>query len=344
MFKNKKILIAGGTGYIGSHIAVELIKKDYDIFLIDNLVNSDIETLDRVEKITGIRPSFKNIDLADEEQVDKFFKANHNFDLAIDFAALKAAGESVNKPLEYHDNNVNSLKYLLKAMKNYKINNLIYPSSACVYGDPKSLPVTEKTQIRKATNPYGETKIIAERLIKEASDREADFKAIVFRFFNAAGAHDSGLLGELPIGAPNNLIPFVSQTAAGVRNELKIFGNDYNTEDGYAIRDYIHVVDLARAHVAAVEKIFSGKMENNFAIYNLGMGKGHSVKEVVDAFEKVNGVKVKNKVVGRRSGDIAGIYADSSLASKELGWKAEKNLEDIVASAWKWEKNLRSIK
>ncbi len=341
--KSKKILIAGGTGYIGSHIAVILIERGYQVFIIDNLINSDIETLDRIEKITGVKSDFENIDLADKKQVDKFFKAHHSFDAVIDFAALKAAGESVNMSKEYHDNNVNSIVYLLDAMKEYKINNLIYPSSACVYGDPDSLPVREDMEIKKANTPYGETKIIAERLIKKVCIDNSDFASIVFRFFNAAGAHDTGLLGELPKGVPSNLIPFVSQTAAGIRDELKIFGNDYDTDDGYSVRDYIHVVDLARAHVIAVEKLLGANVDKNFEIYNLGVGRGYSVKEVVDTFERVNKIKINSKIVDRRSGDIAEIYADSSLANKELGWKAEKNLEDIVSSAWKWEKHLRGI-
>jgi UDP-glucose 4-epimerase len=340
----KKILIAGGTGYIGSHIAVILIEKGYKVFIVDNLVNSDIETLDRIEKITGIKPDFENINLADKNQVDRFFKAHNDFDAVIDFAALKAVGESINMSDEYHHNNVDSIKYLLEEMRKYKISNFIYPSSACVYGDPDSLLVNENMKIKKAISPYGETKIIAEKLIKEVCEDNSDFSSIVFRFFNAAGAHDSGLLGELPVGAPNNLIPFVSQVAAGIRDELKIFGNDYDTKDGYPVRDYIHVVDLARAHVMAVEKLLNETQEKNYAIYNLGVGEGYSVKDVLEAFEKVNNIKIKNTVVDRRPGDIAEICADSSLANKELGWKAEKSLEDIVSSAWKWEKNLRDMK
>lgn len=337
-----KILVTGGAGYIGSHTAVELQKQGFEVVIIDNLSNSKIETLDGIEKITGKRPGFAKFDLGDEKKLDKFFKKHPGIKAVIHFASLKTVGESVAKPLKYYRNNLLSLINLLEAMAKYKVADFVFSSSCVVYGQPDKLPVTENSPVKKATCPYGNIKKISEDIIGDVVLADKSFKAIVFRYFNAIGAHESALIGELPIGVPNNLIPFVTQTAIGKRKELKIFGDDYNTPDGTCVRDYIHVVDLAKAHIMAVRRLLEKKSKLNYKIFNLGAGRGYSVMEIVKTFEKVSGQKLNYKIVGRRAGDIEKIYADSSLANKVLGWKAERNLEEMLSSAWEWEKHLKS--
>jgi len=338
-----KILLTGGAGYIGSHIAVELLEKKYQVVIIDNFSNSTPETIDRIEKITGRRPEFYKIDLCDLDELKKFFVEQNDIDSVIHLAGFKAVGESVKKPLDYYRNNLLSLENLLICVLDKKIKSLIFSSSASVYGEPEKLPVNEATPIKQPMNPYGNTKKIAEEILKDVVKANSEFNCIALRYFNAAGAHDSGLIGELPQGAPENLIPFITQTGAGARDELKVFGNDYNTPDGTCIRDYIHVVDLAKAHVRALERLSGGKNKNNFEVFNIGTGKGASVMEAIKAFEKASGQKLKYKIVARRPGDPDTVFTDTDLAKKELGWQAEKNLDEILKSAWNWEKNLRNI-
>ncbi len=336
----KKILVTGGTGYIGSHTAVELINQGYQVVIIDNLVNSKKETLDRIEKITGVRPEFFEFDLCDQEKVNDFFE-NNRVDAVIHFAAYKAVGESVDKPLEYYRNNLVSLLNILEAMKKYKTKNLVFSSSCTVYGEPDILPVTEESPIKKANSPYGNTKQISEEIIRDTVNANKNLKAIALRYFNPIGAHDSALIGEMPIGTPNCLVPYITQTAIGVRECLSVYGSNYDTPDGTCIRDYLHVVDLAEAHIRAVERMINDESKNNFEYFNLGTGRGVSVKEVIDTFVKVSGEKLNYKIVDRRAGDVEKVYADPSLAEKELKWKAKKSLKEMLDSAWKWEKYYR---
>lgn len=334
-----KILVTGGTGYIGSHTVVELQQKGFEVIIIDNLSNSYIDVVDSIEKITGIRPGFENIDLTNEEKTLNFFR--HNSDLAgiIHFAAFKAVGESMEKPLEYYSNNLQSLINVLKGMEENNIKNIVFSSSCTVYGQPDDLPVTENAPIKKAWSPYGNTKQIAEDIINSVCEL-SDIKGILLRYFNPIGAHESALIGELPIGVPNNLIPFITQTAIGIRNELSVFGDDYNTPDGTAIRDYIHVVDLANAHVIAVERMVSEKCKSVVEVFNLGTGNGFSVLEVIQSFEKVAEQRLNYKIVPKRSGDIEQVWADTTYANEELGWKVQKSLDEMMLSAWVWEKTL----
>ena len=338
----KKILVTGGTGYIGSHTVVELQAQGFECLIVDNLSNSRIETLEGIEKISGKRPEFVKLDLRDKKSVFEFFAGNKDIEAVIHFAAAKAVGESVTDPLKYYENNVVSTVNLLQAMQENKINNIIFSSTAAVYGKPEEMPVSEETPIQEACSPYGNAKIIVEEIIRDVAVSDKNFKSILLRYFNAAGAHDSGLVGEVPSGIPANLIPFITQTAIGARDELKVFGNDYDTKDGYGVRDYIHVVDLAKAHVASLQRMISGDIEKNLEIYNLGTGQGNSVKEVIDLFEKISGTKLKYSVTDRRTGDIAEIYAKTDLANEKLNWKAEKNIKDMLRSAWEWEKALRA--
>ena len=339
-----KILLTGGAGYIGSHLAVELLENNYEVIIIDNLSNSTPETIDRIKKITGKRPEFYKIDLCDLNKLKKFFAGQNKIDAVVHLAGFKAVGESVKKPLAYYRNNLLSLENLLVCVLEKKIKNLIFSSSAAVYGEPEKLPLKETSPIKRPSNPYGNTKKIAEEILKDVAGADDKFNCIALRYFNAAGAHDSGLIGELPKGAPENLIPFITQTAAGLRGELKVFGDDYKTPDGTCIRDYIHVEDLAKAHLKALSRLIAGKNKNNFEVFNIGTGKGASVMEAIKAFEKASGQKLKYKIVGRRPGDPDAVFTDTSLAKKELGWQAEKNLDEIMASAWQWKKNLRGIK
>ncbi len=335
-----KILVTGGAGYIGSHTVVELQQKGYDVVIIDNLSNSTKEVIYSIEKISGKLPEFHQFDLCDENLIGKFFSNNNDIDGIIHFAAFKAVGESVEQPLKYYHNNLTSLINLLKYMNEVQIKNLVFSSSCTVYGQPDMLPVKEDAPFKKAFSPYGHTKQICEQIIECASSVH-NIKAILLRYFNPIGAHDSSLIGELPLGIPNNLLPFITQTAIGKRDYLKVFGNDYDTPDGTCIRDYIHVVDIAKAHVVALERLQNNKTNSSCEVFNLGTGKGFSVLEVIKSFEKVTGVKLNYKFVDRRHGDIEKVWADTTFANKVLGWKAEKGLDEMTLSAWNWEKKLK---
>lgn len=340
----KQILVTGGTGYIGSHTAVELQNAGFEVIIIDNLSNSSLEVLDGIEKITGIRPAFEQFDLVDLDKVDAFFIKYPKIEAIIHFAASKAVGESVEKPLLYYRNNVVSLINLMECQIKYGVSNIVFSSSCTVYGQPDVLPVTESTPRKDAESPYGNTKRVNEDILNDTIAANQQIKGIALRYFNPVGAHPSALIGELPLGIPANLIPFVTQTAAGLRNELKVFGNDYETIDGSAVRDYINVVDLAKAHVIAVNRLLENKNKTSYEVFNLGTGDGVSVLQIVNAFEKVTGVKLNYKIVDRRAGDIEKIWADTTLANVELGWKAERGLEETLLSSWNWEKKLRGIK
>jgi len=334
----KRILVTGGLGFIGSHTVVELQNEGFEVVIIDNLSNTTIEVLANITSITHKKPTFFNIDLKDKFAVTNFFK-NNNVDGIIHFAAYKAVGESVHKPLAYYENNIGSLIYILQEMQVNKINNFIFSSSCTVYGQADELPITENAPIKPAESPYGNTKQIGEEIIKDATN-VSDLNAIALRYFNPIGAHESAKIGELPIGVPENLIPYVVQTAAGIRKELSVFGSNYNTPDGTAVRDYIHVVDLAKAHIIALKRLLENNNKSSYETFNLGTGKGNSVLEVLNSFEKVTGIKVNYKLVDRRAGDITAAYADTTLANRELGWKAELSLDDALLSAWKWQQTL----
>ncbi len=336
-----KILVTGGTGYIGSHTVVELQNKCYDVIIADNLSNSYAYVVDKIELITGKRPLFVKIDLSDKSETAEFFNKHSDISGIIHFAAYKAVGESMDNPLMYYRNNLDSTINVLEGMKDHNIRNLVFSSSCTVYGQPDELPVKETSPVKDAWSPYGNTKQIAEQIIKFVTLKH-QIKSIALRYFNPIGAHHSALIGELPIGVPNNLVPFITQTAVGKRKLLKVFGSDYNTPDGTPIRDYIHVVDLAEAHVIAIDRMISGKSKQNFEIFNLGTGNGFSVLEVINSFEKVTGQKLNYEITGRRPGDIEKVWADTSCANLELGWKAKHNLDDMISSAWKWELNLKS--
>lgn len=336
---NNKILVTGGTGYIGSHTVVELQQGGFEVVVIDNLSNSTARIIDQIGRITGKKPRFYEMDLCNEAALRVFFRENRDLAGIIHFAAYKAVGESVEFPLKYYHNNLVSLMLLLKYMEDFKVPNLVFSSSCTVYGQPEELPVTERAPVKRAFSPYGNTKQISEEIIEDTVNTSI-LRAISLRYFNPIGAHESGLIGELPIGIPNNLVPFITQTAIGKREKLRVFGDDYDTPDGTAIRDYIHVVDLARAHVVAVERLLSDKNEQDYEVFNLGTGKGTSVMEAILAFEKITGMKLNLEITGRRSGDVPRVWADTTLANLKLGWKAEKGLEEMMASAWQWEKNL----
>ena len=331
----KKILVTGGLGFIGSHTVVELQQAGYEVVIIDNLYNSKIEVLDRIISITGIKPSYFNIDLRNKIAVKDFFNTN-KVDGIIHFAASKAVGESVKNPLLYYENNISTLVYLLKEMKEHQLSNFIFSSSCTVYGQADELPITENAPVKPAESPYGNTKQIGEEIIKE-SCKANGLKAIALRYFNPIGAHETAIIGELPLGVPQNLIPFVTQTAAGIRKELSVFGDDYPTKDGTAVRDYIHVVDLAKAHIAALERLLNNGNKKDFEVFNVGTGTGSSVLEVIKAFEKVSNTTLNYKIVARREGDITSAYADTTLAKVELGWETEKTLEQALLAAWKWQ-------
>ncbi len=339
----KKIIVTGGTGYIGSHTVVELIESDFEVVILDNLSNSNIDVLDGIKKITGIKPEFYKIDLANPSETDKIFDVIKKADGIIHFAAYKAVGESVKYPLKYYKNNLNSLINILENLQKYSVTNLIFSSSCTVYGQPEHLPVTEQSPVIKADSPYGNTKQISEEIINDIIRSTKNINAISLRYFNPIGAHNSSEIGELPIGIPDNLVPYITQTAAGIREELKIFGNDYNTPDGTAIRDYIHVTDLAKAHITALNRLLNKKNKKKSEVFNLGTGRGNSVLEVVNTFEKVTGVKLNYKIVDRRPGDIEKIWANADYAKKELGWQTNKTLGDALLSAWNREKKYRGI-
>ena len=336
------ILVTGGTGFIGSHTSVELIQAGYDVVIVDNLSNSKVEVLDGIEQITGVRPAFEQVDLRDAEATENVFKKYPSISGIIHFAASKAVGESVEKPLLYYRNNIVSLVNLLECMPKYDVKGIIFSSSCTVYGQPtkENLPVTEEAPIQKALSPYGNTKQINEEIIHDYIHSGANVKAVILRYFNPRGAHPSALIGELPNGVPMNLIPFVTQTAIGVRKELKIFGNDYDTPDGTCIRDYIYVVDLAKAHVKAMQRVLDEDTEA-VEVFNIGTGNGVSTLEVVEGFEKATGVKVNWTYAPRREGDIEKVWGNVDKANKVLGWKADTPLEDVLRSAWKWQLKLR---
>ncbi|MFI3316722.1 MAG: UDP-glucose 4-epimerase GalE [Rikenellaceae bacterium] len=337
------VLVAGGAGYIGSHTAVELIEAGYNVVIADNLSNSEIAAVEGVRRITGVDVPFIEVDCCDAAAFERVFQ-EYEFNSAIHFAASKAVGESVSKPLEYYHNNLTSLMNLIDLMRRYNRPNIIFSSSCTVYGEPDIQPVTESTPRKPATSPYGNTKTMSEDILRDSASTYENLNGIALRYFNPIGAHPSAIIGELPQGVPQNLVPFVTQTAAGLREQLSVFGDDYPTPDGSCIRDYIDVVDLAKAHVIAVGRLVEGKNKTGYEVFNIGTGNGVSVLELVRRFEAVNGVKVNYKVAPRRAGDIIAIWADPTLANQELGWKATRNLDDTLAAAWAWEKNIRNIK
>lgn len=331
----KKILITGGLGFIGSHTVVELQNQGFDVVIIDNLSNSKIEVLQGITQITGVKPEFHQFDLLNKDKTFQLF-AQNKIDGVIHFAASKAVGESVEKPLMYYENNLGSLINILNGMLLGQCQNIIFSSSCTVYGQADQLPITENAPLKPAESPYGNTKKISEDILTDTT-KSADLQVIALRYFNPIGAHPSAEIGELPLGVPNNLIPFVTQTAAGIRQQLSVFGDDYPTPDGTAIRDYIHVVDLAKAHIAALKRLLNKENKSSIEFFNVGTGKGSSVLEVIHAFENATGQKLNYKIVGRRAGDITAAYADTSLVNKELGWKTELSLEDALRDAWRWQ-------
>jgi UDP-glucose 4-epimerase len=335
-----KILITGGTGYIGSHTAVELIESGHEVVLVDNLSNSKIEVLDCIEQITHVKPTFELLDLTDVDQTAIFFERHTDLDGIIHFAASKYVGESVQDPLKYYQNNLFSLINILQGMKSHQIRNVVFSSSCTVYGQPDRLPVKEDAPVKPAMSPYGNTKQISEEILRDFTI-SVPAQVIALRYFNPIGAHDSALIGELPVGVPQNLLPYITQTAIGIRQQLSVFGNDYRTPDGTCIRDYIHVVDLAKAHVKAVERLVDQNAKQPFEVFNIGTGNGTSVLEIIQSFERVAGVKLNYRFEARRPGDIEQVWADTTLANRELGWKAEKSLDEMVGSAWKWELQLK---
>jgi len=336
----KKILVTGGLGYIGSHTVVELQNSGFKVIIIDNLSNSSIDVIEGITNITNNPPVFERLDLRIKADVTDFFQRNKDIDGIIHFAASKAVGESVENPLLYYENNINSLIYLLQECTAHSIDNFIFSSSCTVYGEPDSLPINEEAPVKKATSPYGNTKQISEDIIKDTC-KIANIKSIALRYFNPIGAHETSEIGELPVGIPQNLVPFITQTAAGIREQLSVFGDNYPTPDGSCIRDYIHVVDLAKAHVIALKRLLSEGNKEKMEIFNVGTGKGSSVLEVIQTFEKVSGKKLNYKIVDRREGDIMSVYADTSKANEVLGWKAELTMEEALKSAWEWEKKIR---
>ncbi|MFD2100740.1 UDP-glucose 4-epimerase GalE [Flagellimonas iocasae] len=337
-----KILVTGGLGFIGSHTVVELQHEGFEVVVVDNLSNSSIEVLDGIEGITGKRPTFEEFDLRDKSKVQAFFQKHDDIAGAIHFAASKAVGESVQEPLLYYENNLGVLVYILQELKKKGGASFIFSSSCTVYGQADELPITEAAPVKPAESPYGNTKQVGEEIIRDTCRVNPDIKAIALRYFNPIGAHPSVKLGELPIGVPQNLVPFITQTAIGLRKELSVFGDDYPTPDGTCIRDYIYVVDLAKAHVAALKRLLEDKNESNYEVFNLGTGKGSSVLEVIQSFERVSGEKLNYKIVDRREGDVIQAYADTTKANEVLGWTAEATLDEAMKSAWEWEKKVRS--
>ena len=335
------ILVTGGTGYIGSHTVVELQNNGYNVVIIDNLSNSRADVVDNIEKVSGIRPAFEKLDCLDYEGLDALFAKYPGIKGIIHFAASKAVGESVQKPLMYYRNNLVSLINLLELMPKHGVEGIIFSSSCTVYGQPDILPVTEEAPIKTAESPYGNTKQINEEIVQDYVKSGAPVNAILLRYFNPIGAHPSALLGELPNGVPQNLVPFLTQTAIGIREKLSVFGNDYDTPDGSCIRDYINVVDLAKAHVVAMNRIMEHKQEERVEVFNIGTGRGLSVLELINAFEASTGVKLNYQIVGRRAGDIEKVWANPDRANKVLGWKAEETIEDTLRSAWNWQLRLR---
>lgn len=339
---SKKIVVSGGLGFIGSHVVVELQNEGYEVIIIDNLSNSSKEVLKGITGITGVEPVFMEFDLREKEAVSAFFKNHSDIEGVIHFAASKAVGESVQLPLLYYENNLASLIYLLLELEQLATANFIFSSSCTVYGQADELPITEAAPTKDAESPYGNTKQIGEEIIRDTAKVSKKLNAIALRYFNPIGAHESAKIGELPIGTPQNLVPFITQTGIGIREQLSVFGDDYPTQDGTCIRDYIHVVDLAKAHVAALKRLIEKNNSDSYEVFNIGTGKGSSVLEVIHAFEEVSGQKLNYKIVDRREGDITAAYADTTKANQVLGWKSQYNLKDALLSAWNWEKKLRS--
>ncbi|WP_299126808.1 UDP-glucose 4-epimerase GalE [uncultured Winogradskyella sp.] len=337
-----KILVTGGLGFIGSHTVVELQHEGFEVVIIDDLSNASIDVLEGITKITGTKPHFKALDLKVKADVQQFFEAHKDIAGVIHFAASKAVGESVQSPLKYYENNINTLVYVLQELSQLTHKNFIFSSSCTVYGQADELPISENAPVKPAESPYGNTKQIGEEIIRDACKVDQSLNSIALRYFNPIGAHSSAEIGELPIGAPQNLVPYITQTAVGLRDQLSVFGDDYPTKDGTCVRDYIHVVDLAKAHVVALQRLIASKNKSNFEIFNLGTGKGSSVLEVVKSFEKVSGTKLNYKIVARRDGDVTEAYAETTKASNDLGWKTELTLDDAMASAWKWEQKIRN--
>lgn len=335
-----KVLVTGGTGYIGSHTVVELQNEGHEVVIVDNLSNSHEDVIYQIKKITGTLPHLDVFDLNDRDKALDFFRCHNDLDGVIHFAAYKAVGESVREPLKYYRNNLGSLVNILDGMKINHIPNIVFSSSCTVYGQPEKLPVAEDAPVQEAVSPYGNTKQISEEIIRDTLYVNETMKGVLLRYFNPIGAHESALIGELPLGVPDNLVPYITQTAIGKRDQLKVFGDDYNTPDGTPIRDYIHVVDLAKAHVIAMARMMNDKNKKNLEVFNLGTGNGYSVLEAVKTFEKVAGQGLNYKIVDRRPGDVEQVWADTTFANEELGWKAELGLEDMMRSAWKWEQVL----
>lgn len=337
---NGKIIVTGGAGYIGSHTTVALQKAGFSVVILDNLSNSDISSIDGIAEISGVRPEFINVDCSDIDALDTAFSKHSDAVGVIHFAALKAVGESIEKPLLYYRNNLNCLVNVLEMMRKFDITNIVFSSSATVYGVPEKLPVTEDTPLQPATSPYGQTKVMGENIIRDTVHAYPQIRATLLRYFNPIGAHPSGLIGELPNGVPNNLMPYITQTVAGIRPFLSIFGDDYDTPDGYCVRDYIDVNDLANAHVASMHYMINGATGTH--VFNLGTGNGVSVMELVKSFEKATGLTVPYKIAQRRAGDVPAIWADASLAERVLGWRANTSLQDTLASAWRWQEYLKN--
>lgn len=340
--KKHCVLVSGGAGYIGSHTTVELINAGYDVVIADNLSNTDMNAVEGVRKITGVDVPFIEVDCCDQAAFRKVFE-QYEFDSVIHFAASKAVGESVEKPMMYYRNNLLSFMNVIDLMREFGRHNIVFSSSCTVYGEPEKLPVTEQTPRKPATSPYGNTKQMSEDILRDSITAYEGLKGIALRYFNPIGAHPSALIGELPRGIPQNLVPYITQTAAGIRECLSVFGDDYPTPDGSNIRDYIDVVDLAKAHVIAISRMIEGRNKQNYEIFNIGTGRGVSVLELVRGFEKANGLKINYKIVDRRPGDIVQIWADPTFANTELGWKAERTLEETLRAAWAWEKHVRGI-
>ncbi len=337
-----KILVTGGLGFIGSHTVVELQNKGYEVVIVDNCSNSSPNVINGIVAITGKKPLFEQFDLREKDKVQDFFKRHSDIEGVIHFAASKAVGESVENPLLYYENNLSTLVYILQQLADKASSSFIFSSSCTVYGQADELPITENAPVKVAESPYGNTKQIGEEIIRDTCKVTPNLNAIALRYFNPTGAHPSAEIGELPIGVPQNLIPFITQTAIGLREQLSVFGDDYPTSDGTCIRDYIHVVDLAKAHVVALQRLLTNKNATNYEVFNVGTGTGSTVMEVIQSFEKVSDQKLNYKIVGRREGDITAAYADTTKANNELGWEAKSGLDDSLSSAWKWEQKIRS--
>jgi UDP-glucose 4-epimerase len=337
-----KILVTGGLGFIGSHTVVELQNEGFEVVIIDDCSNSSEKVLDGITSITNKKPLFEKLDLKEKQKVEDFFQRHHDIEGVIHFAASKAVGESVEKPLLYYENNIGTLIYLLKELSEKAKSSFIFSSSCTVYGQADKMPITEDAPVKEAESPYGNTKQMGEEIIRDTCKVTPNLSAIALRYFNPMGAHPSVEIGELPIGVPQNLVPFITQTGAGMRKELSVFGDDYPTSDGTCVRDYIYVVDLAKAHVVALQRLLAGNNKANYEVFNVGTGKGSTVLEVIHSFEKVSGKKLNYKIVGRRPGDITTAYADTTQANNELGWKSQFSLDEAMKSAWDWEQKIRN--